>query len=83
MAKPIVVGMIPARYGSSRLPGKALKPIAGKSMVQRVCGCPSKTMPGPSPASPRETRSGGAPQPGKAKRSKTEAMVFMLWVLDE
>lgn len=36
MAKPIVVGMIPARYGSSRLPGKALKPIAGKTMVQRV-----------------------------------------------
>jgi 3-deoxy-manno-octulosonate cytidylyltransferase (CMP-KDO synthetase) len=34
--KPTVVGMIPARYGSTRLPGKALKLIAGKPMVQRV-----------------------------------------------
>lgn len=36
MAKPIVAGMIPARYGSTRLPGKALEPILGKPMVQRV-----------------------------------------------
>ena len=34
--KPSVVGIIPARYGSTRLPGKALKPILGKPMVQRV-----------------------------------------------
>ena len=34
--KPTVVGIIPARYGSTRLPGKALKPILGKPMVQRV-----------------------------------------------
>jgi 3-deoxy-manno-octulosonate cytidylyltransferase (CMP-KDO synthetase) len=33
---PKVVGIILARYASSRLPGKALKPILGKSMVQRV-----------------------------------------------
>lgn len=29
--------MIPARYGSSRLPGKPLKMIAGKPMIQHVC----------------------------------------------
>ena len=31
-----VVGVIPSRYGSSRLPGKPLKDICSKSMVQRV-----------------------------------------------
>ena len=31
-----VTGLIPARYGSSRLPGKPLKMIGGKSMIQRV-----------------------------------------------
>jgi len=31
-----VAGMIPARYGSTRLPGKALKLIRGKPMIQRV-----------------------------------------------
>lgn len=31
-----VIGMIPSRYGSSRMPGKPLVPILGKSMVQRV-----------------------------------------------
>ena len=31
-----VVGVIPSRYASSRLPGKPLKDICGKSMVQRV-----------------------------------------------
>jgi len=34
--KPTVVGIIPARYGSTRLPGKALRLILGKAMVQRV-----------------------------------------------
>lgn len=34
--KPTVVGIIPARYGSTRLPGKALKLILGKPMIQRV-----------------------------------------------
>lgn len=29
--------VIPARYGSSRLPGKPLKLIAGKTMVEHVC----------------------------------------------
>jgi 3-deoxy-manno-octulosonate cytidylyltransferase (CMP-KDO synthetase) len=33
---PRVIGIIPARYGSSRLPGKALKLILGKPMIQRV-----------------------------------------------
>ena len=34
--KPKVIGIIPARYASTRLPGKALRLIAGKPMVQRV-----------------------------------------------
>ncbi len=34
--RPTVVGIIPARYGSTRLPGKALELIAGKPMIQRV-----------------------------------------------
>ncbi len=29
--------VIPARYGSSRLPGKPMAKIAGKTMLQRVC----------------------------------------------
>lgn len=36
MATPKVAGIIPARYGSSRLPGKPLKLIGGKSMIERV-----------------------------------------------
>lgn len=39
MAKNTVVGIIPARYGSTRLPGKALRPILGKPMIQRVLEC--------------------------------------------
>ena len=31
-----IVGMIPARFGSTRLPGKALAEIAGKPMIQHV-----------------------------------------------
>lgn len=31
-----VIGIIPSRYASSRLPGKPLKPIGGKPMIQRV-----------------------------------------------
>ncbi|MBW2619002.1 MAG: NTP transferase domain-containing protein, partial [Deltaproteobacteria bacterium] len=31
-----VVVLIPARLGSSRLPGKPLVPIAGQTMIQRV-----------------------------------------------
>jgi 3-deoxy-manno-octulosonate cytidylyltransferase (CMP-KDO synthetase) len=37
MSKTKIAGIIPARFGSSRLPGKPLKPILGKSMIQRVC----------------------------------------------
>jgi len=33
------VAFIPARYESSRFPGKPLAPIAGKPMIQRVCEC--------------------------------------------
>jgi 3-deoxy-manno-octulosonate cytidylyltransferase (CMP-KDO synthetase) len=36
MSNVTVAGIIPARYGSTRLPGKALKTILGKPMVQRV-----------------------------------------------
>lgn len=31
-----ILGIIPARHGSTRFPGKALVDIAGKSMIQRV-----------------------------------------------
>ena len=34
--QPRVVGIIPARYASTRLPGKAIHPILGKPMIQRV-----------------------------------------------
>ena len=34
--KQKVIGVIPARYGSSRFPGKVLKKIAGKPMIQWV-----------------------------------------------
>src|ERR1700736_6334405 len=36
MTPPKVIVVIPARYGSTRLPGKPLVSLAGKSMVQRV-----------------------------------------------
>lgn len=36
MSDPKVVVVIPARYASTRLPGKPLVPLAGKPMVQRV-----------------------------------------------
>jgi len=34
--KQVVAGIIPARFASTRLPGKPLEPILGKSMIQRV-----------------------------------------------
>ena len=34
--RPKIVGVIPARYASTRLPGKAIHPILGKPMIQRV-----------------------------------------------
>src|SRR5258707_10741084 len=36
MSSPKVVVVIPARYGSTRLPGKPLVSLVGKSMIQRV-----------------------------------------------
>jgi len=36
MSSPQVVVVIPARYGSTRLPGKPLVPLAGQPMIQRV-----------------------------------------------
>ena len=35
--RPRVVGIIPARYASTRLPGKPLVLIGGKPMIQWVC----------------------------------------------
>ncbi len=34
--KETIIGVIPARYGSTRLSGKVLLPIAGKPMIQHV-----------------------------------------------
>src|SRR5437773_12571693 len=36
MNQPKIVVVIPARYGSTRLPGKPLISLAGKPMIQRV-----------------------------------------------
>src|SRR5712671_1204596 len=36
MSPPKVIVVIPARYGSTRLPGKPLVSLAGKPMIQRV-----------------------------------------------
>jgi len=40
-----ILGIIPARYASTRFPGKSLAVIHGKTMIQRVyeqaCACPS------------------------------------------
>src|SRR5262249_11458712 len=35
-APPDALGIIPARYGASRLPGKPLVALAGKPLVQHV-----------------------------------------------
>ncbi len=37
-------GIIPARYASSRFPGKSLVTIAGKTMIQRVYQQASKSL---------------------------------------
>lgn len=36
MSKPVTIAVIPARYGSQRLPGKPLADIAGKPMIVHV-----------------------------------------------
>ncbi len=36
MSEPLTAVVIPARYGSSRFPGKVLAPLAGKPMIQHV-----------------------------------------------
>src|SRR5512137_207397 len=36
MALVKILGIIPARYASTRFPGKPLHPIAGKPLIQRV-----------------------------------------------
>lgn len=39
----MILGIIPARYASTRFPGKPLVEIAGKSMIQRVYECAMKS----------------------------------------
>jgi len=39
-----IVGIIPARYGSSRFPGKALAEVHGKTIIQRVWEQASKAL---------------------------------------
>ena len=36
MSSDAIIGAIPARYASSRLPGKPLLPLAGKPMIEHV-----------------------------------------------
>ncbi len=36
MSKPRIIGVIPARFGSSRFPGKPLVDLLGKTMIYRV-----------------------------------------------
>jgi 3-deoxy-manno-octulosonate cytidylyltransferase (CMP-KDO synthetase) len=43
MATRKIIGIIPARYGSKRLPGKPLIRIDGKPLVQRVYECAKKS----------------------------------------
>ena len=38
-----IIGILPARYGSTRLPGKSLKDICGKPMIQYVYEVAQKT----------------------------------------
>lgn len=38
-SRPKVIGVIPARYASSRFPGKILAPILGKTLIQRTYEC--------------------------------------------
>ncbi|MDH5396553.1 MAG: 3-deoxy-manno-octulosonate cytidylyltransferase [Cyclobacteriaceae bacterium] len=44
MGETHITGIIPARYGSTRFPGKALADIRGKSMIQRVYEQAIKTL---------------------------------------
>ena len=44
MKKDIVLGVIPARYNSSRLPGKPLLSIKGKPLIQRVYESASRSI---------------------------------------
>lgn len=41
-AKRTIVGVIPARLASTRLPGKVLRPICGRPMVYHVFACASR-----------------------------------------
>jgi 3-deoxy-manno-octulosonate cytidylyltransferase (CMP-KDO synthetase) len=45
MNKNDILGIIPARYGSTRFPGKPLADIGGKSMIQRVVEQASRVLP--------------------------------------
>ena len=49
--------VIPARYASSRLPGKPLADIAGKPMIQHVCERAAESRDGREPEVPNVSRS--------------------------
>ena len=36
MPRPVVLGVIPARWGSTRFPGKPLAPLAGRPLIEHV-----------------------------------------------
>ena len=40
-----IVGIIPARYGSTRLPGTPLSEIHGTTPIECVCGRPDRDTP--------------------------------------
>ena len=44
MKKAKVVGVIPARFASARMPGKPLKSVRGKSLIQRIYQQASKSI---------------------------------------
>src|SRR4051812_50181754 len=59
-----VIAIIPARYQSSRLPGKALADIGGRPMIEHVYrrggGAPPPSPPLPSPPPPKGPGAGPA-----------------------
>lgn len=63
-----VLCVIPARYASTRLPGKPLKLIAGKPMIQHVYEQAKKAKNRPKSWSPSMTSASTTPSPGSAAR---------------
>lgn len=69
-ARPRILGLIPARGGSKGVPGKNLRPLAGKSLLERTIAC-AKAAGGidrlvvstDDPATARAAESAGVPVP--------------------